>query len=202
MKNFNKESTKLLIQIVGKEGSIAGKTEITVNSDQWKKTDTEITANKDMNHARLEIIAENTGSIALDMVSLFPQNTFKGRKNGLRADLAQVIADLHPRFVRFPGGCVVHGDGLDNIYRWKNTVGPLESRKPQRNIWNYHQSFGLGFFEYFQFCEDIGATPIPVIAAGVPCQNSATGGAGQQGGIPLHEMKDYVQHRFQPADAC
>ena len=127
------------------------------------------------------------------MVSLFPVNTFKGRRNGLRADLAQVIADLHPRFVRFPGGCVAHGNGLHNMYRWKNTIGPLEARVPQPNIWNYHQTAGLGYFEYFQFCEDIGAEPLPVVPAGVPCQNSSHGGAGQQGGIPLCEMDDYIQ---------
>ncbi|MCB0847521.1 MAG: alpha-L-arabinofuranosidase, partial [Bacteroidetes bacterium] len=112
---------------------------------------------------------------------------------GLRADLAEVIADLKPQFVRFPGGCVAHGDGLDNLYLWENTIGPLESRKPQGNIWRYHQSAGLGYFEYFQFCEDIGAEPVPVVPAGVPCQNSGTGGHGQQCGIPLDEMDEYVQ---------
>jgi alpha-L-arabinofuranosidase len=113
----------------------------------------------------------------------------------LRADLAQSIADIRPRFVRFPGGCVAHGDGLENIYRWKNTIGPLEARMPQRNLWGYHQTAGLGYFEYFQFCEDIGAEPLPVVAAGVPCQNSGSGprGGGQQGGIPMEEMDEYVQ---------
>ena len=111
-------------------------------------------------------------------------------------DLAQVLADIHPRFIRFPGGCVAHGDGLKNIYQWKNTVGPLEARKAQRNLWGYHQSMGLGYFEYFQFCEDIGAEPLPVLAAGVPCQNSACHGdlrGGQQGGIPMSEMGAYIQ---------
>ncbi len=79
------------------------------------------------------------------------------------------------------------------MYRWKNTIGPLEERKTQSNIWRYHQSVGLGYFEYFQFCEDINAEPIPVLPAGVPCQNSGTGGHGQQGGIPMCEMDDYVQ---------
>ena len=129
------------------------------------------------------------------MISLFPEKTFMNRPNGLRADLAQAIADIHPRFIRFPGGCVAHGDGLDNMYRWKNTIGPLEARKPQRNLWGYHQTAGLGYFEYFRFCEDIGAEPVPVVAAGVPCQNSACThrGGGQQGGIPMCEMDDYVQ---------
>lgn len=92
----------------------------------------------------------------------------------MRADLAQTLADLHPRFVRFPGGCVAHGDGIDNIYDWKGSIGPLEARKPLRNLWGYHQTRGLGYFEYFRFCEDIGAEPLPVLAAGVPCQNSGT----------------------------
>ena len=134
----------------------------------------------------------------MDMISLFPQKTFKGRKNGLRADLAQTLADLHPRFMRFPGGCVAHGNGIDNIYRWKNSVGPLESRKPMKNLWGYHQTMGLGYYEYFLFCEDIGAEPLPVLAAGVPCQNSACIpgkllSGGQQGGIPMEEMDEYVQ---------
>ncbi|SFQ36033.1 alpha-L-arabinofuranosidase C-terminal domain-containing protein [Flavobacterium akiainvivens] len=157
----------------------------------WKKHSAVLKPSKTVADARLEI--STSGEVAVDMVSLFPQKTFKGRKNGLRADLAQTVADLHPKFVRFPGGCVAHGDGIDNIYRWKNTVGPLENRKSDRNIWHYHQSMGLGYFEYFQFCEDIGAEPVPVLAAGVPCQNSSTGGAGQQFGIPMEHMDEYVQ---------
>ncbi|MDP4269662.1 MAG: alpha-L-arabinofuranosidase C-terminal domain-containing protein, partial [Bacteroidota bacterium] len=159
----------------------------------WKKYNAVIVAKKGIADARLEIVPQSAGTVALDMISLFPQKTFKGHKNGLRSDLAQLITDIHPRFVRFPGGCVSHGDGLGNIYRWKNTIGPLEARKPMRNLWGYHQSMGLGYYEYFQFCEDMGATPLPVIAAGVPCQNSATGGAGQQGGVPMCEMNQYVQ---------
>ena len=116
--------------------------------------------------------------------------------------MAQALADLHPRFVRFPGGCVAHGDGVDNIYDWKGSIGPLEARKPLRNLWGYHQTRGLGYFEYFQFCEDIGAEPVPVLAAGVPCQNSGTcshhskdeiGCKGQQRGIPMDEMPVYIQ---------
>lgn len=132
-------------------------------------------------NGRIEVIPDMEGEVNLDMVSLFPQKTFKNRKNGMRADLAQAIADIRPRFVRFPGGCVAHGNGLNNIYRWENTIGPLESRKPLRNLWGYHQTMGLGYYEYFQFCEDIGAEPLPVVAAGVCCQNSSIGGAGQMG---------------------
>lgn len=184
---------KLMIRLVDESGRVyAEKTTKHIRSE-WDKQELVFNPNENADHLILEIIPQFTGKVALDMVSLFPQKTFKERKNGLRADLAQTIADLHPRFVRFPGGCVAHGDGLHNIYRWKNTVGALETRKPDRNIWNYHQSMGLGYFEYFQFCEDIGAEPLPVLAAGVPCQNSSCGGYGQQGGIPMSEMDEYVE---------
>lgn len=183
----------LNIRLIGKNGEIYGESAILKISGDWQKYTTELIAKETVADARLEIAPQMSGSVALDMISLFPQNTFKGRENGLRADLAQTIADLNPQFLRFPGGCVVHGDGLANIYKWKNTIGPIETRIPQRNLWGYHQSFGLGFYEYFQFCEDIGAEALPVVAAGVPCQNSSTGGAGQQCGVPLTEMDTYIQ---------
>ncbi|GHT26140.1 hypothetical protein AGMMS4957_21610 [Bacteroidia bacterium] len=135
--------------------------------------------------------------------SLFPQKTFKNRKNGLRADLAQVIADMQPKFVRFPGGCVAHGDGIENIYRWENTIGALEARVPQRNIWGYHQTAGLGYFEYFQFCEDIGAEPLLVVAAGVPCQNFVQKLYGENAGdeylpgnVQLNNNQESVKKRI------
>ncbi len=190
---INGKAGKLTIRLTGKNGEIYGEATTKNISADWKKYEAVITSNQTVNNAQLEIIPQMSGKVGLDMISLFPQKTFKNRKNGLRADLAQVIADMNPRFVRFPGGCVAHGDGIENMYRWKNTIGELEARKPQRNIWGYHQSMGLGYFEYFQFCEDIGAEPIPIIAAGVPCQNSSVGGAGQQGGIPMCEMDDFVQ---------
>lgn len=162
----------------------------------WNRYETVLTPTADADKAELMIVPEKDGEVAVDMISLFPQNTFNNRKNGLRRDLAQAIADLHPKFVRFPGGCMSHGDGLDNIYHWNHTVGPLEDRVPDRNIWKYHQTRGLGFFEYFQFCEDIHAEPLPVLAAGVPCQNSKPdkdGYGGQQGGIPMADMPAYIQ---------
>lgn len=184
---------KLIVRLIGRNGEVYGEAVTQQISGDWKKYETLLTANKTVNDARLEVVPQITGKVALDMISLFPQKTFMGRKNGLRADLAQTIADIHPRFVRFPGGCVAHGDGLENMYRWKNTIGPLEARKTQRNLWGYSQSAGLGYYEYFQFCEDMGAEPLPVVAAGVPCQNSATGGAGQQGGLPMCDMDNYIQ---------
>ena len=151
----------------------------------WKQCKAVLTAKGDCDKAKLAVEPLQKGKVAVDFVSLFPQKTFKNRTNGLRPDLAQLLADMHPKFVRFPGGCVSHGQGLDNMYRWIYTVGPLWERKQISNIWNYHQSMGLGFFEYFQFCEDIGAEPLPVLPAGVPCQNSARNGHGQQGGLPF-----------------
>lgn len=184
---------KLHIRLIDDNGKVYAESYTKNITNEWKKYEIVLTAKETIAEARLEIIPQMVGKVNLDMISLFPQKTFKGRKNGLRQDLAQTLADIKPRFVRFPGGCVAHGDGLGNMYRWKNTIGPLEARKPQRNLWGYHQTAGLGYYEYFQFCEDIGAEPLPVLPAGVPCQNSATGGDGQQGGIPMCEMDDYVQ---------
>lgn len=185
---------QLTWRLSDKSGNILGTASVKVPAGNgWKQILTVITANATAADASLELVAGQKSSIHLDMVSLFPQKTFKNRKNGLRADLAQALADMKPKFLRFPGGCVAHGDGIANIYRWKTTIGPLEARKPMRNLWNYHQTTGLGYYEYFQFCEDMGAEPLPVLAAGVPCQNSSDGGAGQQCGIPMADMDEYVQ---------
>ncbi|MBO4596806.1 MAG: alpha-L-arabinofuranosidase [Bacteroidaceae bacterium] len=165
---------------------------------QWKQYGAVLVPSASAEKAVLAIEPMQTGELQLDFVSLFPQKTFKNRKNGMRADLAQTLADMKPRFVRFPGGCASHGNGIENIYHWKHTVGKPWERKGDFNIWNYHQSRGLGFYEYFQFCEDIGAEPLPVLSAGVPCQNSSRAGRdgkndGQQGGLSMDEMKDYLQ---------
>ncbi len=195
---------KTLVQLVTKEGKEIARTVMKLSSKDWKKQSITLTATEDADSTILVLSPQTVGRYALDMISLFPQKTFKGHKNGLRADLAQAIADIHPRFVRFPGGCLAHGDGVDNIYNWKETIGSLEARKPAPNIWRYHQTRGLGYFEYFQFCEDINAEPLPVVAAGVPCQNSGINGPshhstniitanGQQGGIPMKEMGQYIQ---------
>ena len=177
-----------------KDGRTIGSAAVTLPKSGWRRLEATIKATASDPEAELAVIPEEAGQYAIDILSLFPYDTFKGRENGLRRDLAQAIADLKPRFVRFPGGCVAHGNGLANIYRWKNTVGPLHERKGMYNIWNYRQSMGLGFYEYFLFCEDIGAEPLPVVAAGVPCQNSSLGGDGQQGGLPLgQEMDKYIQ---------
>jgi hypothetical protein len=159
----------VIVRLERATGELLGETRFSDLTERWNKYAATITAQGTETDARLVVLASGAGTLALDMVSLFPQHTFRNRPNGLRADLAQAIADLQPKFVRFPGGCLAHGDGLENMYRWKDTIGPVEQRKAQRNIWRYHQTMGLGYFEYFQFCEDIGAKPLPIVPAGVCC---------------------------------
>ena len=191
----------LTAELVGDNGEVLASAKVKANTKNWKKQQFKLIAKDSAKNATFRL-KHDKGYVNVDMVSLFPSDTFKGRENGLRKDLAQTLADLNPRFVRFPGGCVAHGDGVDNIYDWKGSIGPLEARKPLRNLWNYHQTRGLGYHEYFLFCEDLGAEPLPVLAAGVPCQNSGVPSHhshnevtryGQQGGIPMDEMDQYVQ---------
>ena len=184
------------VMLVGQDGTVIAKSKLKTRAGDWQQFATVLTAKATDPKARLAIVPKKVARVGVDMISLFPQETFMNRKNGLRKDLAETIARIKPKFVRFPGGCMSHGQGLDNIYHWQHTVGPLEARKPDFNIWHYHQTRGLGFYEYFQFCEDIGAEPLPVLAAGVPCQNSANnkeGIGGQQGGIPMDQMPAYVE---------
>ena len=183
------------VQLQTENGTTIAQSTVKAVGNKWRRYQTVLTAKATDAKTRLVIVPQGKNRVAIDMVSLFPQETFKNRKNGLRRDLAETIAALHPKFMRFPGGCMSHGQGMDNIYHWNETVGPLHERKPAMNIWHYHQTRGLGFFEYFQFCEDIGAEPLPVLAAGVPCQNSdanTEGVAGQQGGIPMEQMPAYI----------
>ena len=195
VRNYN-DKKSFIIQLVDSNDVVLAKATLKTEGSDWKKYDAVLTAKRSCTKARLAVIGVKGIKAGIDMVSLFPQETFMHRKNGLRKDLAQVIADLKPKFVRFPGGCMSHGQGLENIYHWNHTIGPLQDRKPDFNIWGYHQTRGLGFFEFFQFCEDIGAEPLPVLAAGVPCQNSNNnrdGIGGQQGGIPMDQMPAYIQ---------
>ena len=112
-------------------------------------------------------------------------------------DLAQAIANLNPKFFRFPGGCIVHGRSINNAYRWEETFGPVKYRKQKYNRWGYYQSFGLGFFEYFQFCEDIGAEPLPCLPMGVTPEAILSTVISKRGNVqyivPLDKMQEWVQ---------
>lgn len=194
---------QMTVALVADDGTVMAEGKLKVAGRDWQRYALSLsTATKkraklfaqEVQNCRLVIVGKKDAEVALDMISLFPHDTYKG--HGLRKDLAETIAGLKPKFVRFPGGCMSHGDGIDNIYHWNHTVGPWQDRVPDKNIWHYHQTRGLGFYEYFQFCEDIGAEPLPVLAAGVPCQNSGPdkeGFGGQQGGIPMKDMPAYCQ---------
>jgi alpha-N-arabinofuranosidase len=195
-RQLTKDPITLTVSLQTPKGIILAEEKIVTSSSAWRKYTASLTSNTSHDSVSLVVMATTKGRLAMDVISLFPQNTFKNRSNGLRADLAQVLADMKPAFIRFPGGCLVHGDGLGNMYRWKNTIGPVEQRLEQKNLWGYHQTQGLGYFEYFQFCEDVGAKPLPVLPAAVSCQNSGgtwrIGGTGQRA-LALDEMTDYIQ---------
>lgn len=136
----------------------------------WVQYTAELVPAETAKDARLVVLCDAAGTVDLELVSLFPRDTYGKRRNGLRADLVQLLKDMHPGAVRFPGGCIVEGADFANLYDWKRTVGPIERRPVNHNLWGYWQSHGLGFFEYFQLCEDIGAEPLPILAAGMSCQ--------------------------------
>ena len=154
--------------------------ELSVTSKDWKKYTVTLTSPRDDKHAKLRIFLKGTDPVAVEHVSLFPVDTYKNRENGMRRDLAQALADLHPGIFRFPGGCIVEGGDLEERYQWKNSVGPVENRPLNHNRWeytfdyryypDYYQSYGLGFFEFFQLSEDIGAEPLPILNVGMACQ--------------------------------
>jgi alpha-L-arabinofuranosidase len=180
----------------GKDPKVLAETTIAVSDKSWKKYEAVLTPTEDCKNAILQILMLTDGDMDVDMVSLMPEDTYKG--HGLRKDLAQTLADLQPKFMRFPGGCVVHGggDGFWNTYRWKTTIGPKETRKQQKNTWGYHQSVGLGYFEYFQFCEDACMEPLPILPCGVSCQGT-NGGWGlwptqAQDVVPMSQMDEWV----------
>ena len=180
------------VQLTDPDGNCLGQANFyREKTSTWEKVEAVLTSNADCDNATLTVIPQSEGDYHFDMISLFPQDTFRGRKNGLRKDLAEAIEGLHPSFVRFPGGCVIHGDCVANAYRWEESVGPLEARVPIRNMRHYHQTRGLGYYEYFQFCEDIGAEPLPVVPVGQSCQFS--GGPAQCELLPMDRMEQLTQ---------
>jgi len=157
--------------------------------EEWARHELMLTSPITDNCCRLALFVEGTGRVEVDFVSLFPMQTFNGKVKGLRKDIAELLAELKPKFMRFPGGCLVHdgtlnSDDRDSMYRWKNTVGERIQRPARRNNWHYHQTNELGYFEMFQFCEDIGAKPIPILPAGY---NPHSGQSA-----PLGEMQEWI----------
>ena len=173
---------KLNIELINAKNEIIGQGVVVSNNTNgtWRKLKTSFKANQTDPRAKLKIWFEGNGEINMDMISLFPQDTWKQRPGGMRADMIQLLADLKPGFIRFPGGCIVEGFDLSLRYQWKKTIGPIEERQLIINRWNsefahkptpdYFQTFGLGFYEYFQLAEDIGAAPLPILNCGMACQ--------------------------------
>ncbi len=177
----------ITVTLEGEDGSTCGSLVLKGAGALWNKLEGTITCGKKMNSARLLVTTKGSGTLDLDMVSLFPQDTFKGRKNGLRKDLVLALKDLNPKFLRFPGGCASHGNAITNMYRWKDSIGPVEQRKPNWSIWSYHQTYGLGYFEYFQLCEDLGMEALPVVPVGVTC------GFAKYECVPMNELQPHIQ---------
>ena len=176
--------SNLVVTLVDSTGKVLAENPVPGITKYWKKFEVILKPTATESKARLNILVKGKGSVEIETVSLFPVDTWKGRKNGLRRDLVQLLADMKPGFVRFPGGCIVEGRTLANRYQWKKTVGDPDSRELIINRWNtefsyrstpdYFQSFGLGFYEYFLLAEDIGAEPLPILNCGMACQYNSS----------------------------
>ncbi|NLY43954.1 MAG: DUF1080 domain-containing protein [Clostridiaceae bacterium] len=186
----------LVISLEKANGTVYAQDEINGLTGEWKKFEGTLESNATDPNARLVVKAMGEGIIDLDMISLFPERTWNYRSNGLRYDLVKILKDMKPKFLRFPGGCIVEGKDLANAYRWKDTIGDVAERKMNWNRWQdavtpnapyYYQSYGLGFHEYFLLCEDIGAEPVPVVNCGMACQYQT----GEL--VPMNQMDQWVQ---------
>lgn len=188
---------KLRVELYSEDGALLDSARLESFSADWRKTSATLKPRSTDARAKLYLLVDGAGALDLDMVSLFPQNTWKQRPGGLRADMVQKLADLKPGFMRFPGGCIVEGIYLTNRYQWQKTIGPVEERELMLNRWNveflhrptpdYYQTFGLGFFEYFQLCEDIGTQPMPILGCGLACQFNS----GET--CPLDQLEPFIQ---------
>ena len=173
----------LAVTLESKDGKPYASGALTISSTTWGTQELTLKATANDPDGRLVLRATAPGTLWLDMVSLFPTATWKGRPNGLRPDLAGMLENLKPGFLRFPGGCWVEGDTMRESYRWKETVGPLQERRTQWNIWGYWATHGLGYHEYLQLCEDLKAEPLFCINIGMSHKEN----------VPLDHMGEYVQ---------
>lgn len=187
----------MTVELISSSGKKLASSTLDNLSSDWKEHKLTLTSSDTSFKGNLNILFSGKGVVDIDMVSLFPQNTWKNRSKGLRSDLVQLLADMKPGFVRFPGGCIVEGRDLANRYQWKETVGRPDDRKVMMNRWNtefrhrptpdYFQTFGLGFYEYFQLSEDVGAEPLPILNCGMACQYN-TGEV-----VAMNGLDPYVQ---------
>jgi alpha-L-arabinofuranosidase len=190
-------AASIRLALISRDGTELAAAELRDIGGEWSQHSAVLVSSQTDAEAQLVIALSNPGAVDLDMVSLYPEKTWKNRAHGLRADLVQLLADLKPAFLRFPGGCIVEGEELASRYQWKNTIGDLAERKLTENRWNtvfrhrltpdYFQSFGLGFYEFFLLAEDIGAEPLPILNCGMACQFQS----GQL--VPLEELGPYIE---------
>lgn len=166
---------------------------------EWKKFEFTAVPPETTDKGQIALYPDQTGTLHMDFVSLFRADIYKNEPNGLRKDLAERLEALKPAFVRFPGGCIVHGASLENRYVWKDTVGPVEERKEKMNFWGYEQSYGIGFYEYFRFCEDIGAEPLPVLSVGM-AHNGEISPKGDYAAY-AQDALDLIEYATGPADS-
>lgn len=172
------------IKLIKKDGSVLY-TKQYLNSSEWTEKEVIIVLNESVKDSTLVVEFEEKGINQFEYISMTPVDTYKG--HGLRKDLAEMIEATNPTFFRFPGGCIIEGSTMDNAYNWKDTIGPLKERKTNNNLWGYVQSYSLGYYEYFIFCEDLGAEPLPVVNVGMACQ--ARGGNC----VDLDDLDIYIQ---------
>lgn len=184
------------------ETHVAAKQDIPVESPEWKQYEVTLKPGTSCEKGKLRVFLNKPDNVTVDLehISMFPVDTWKGHRNGLRKDLAQALYDLNPGVFRFPGGCIVEGTDLPTRYQWKNTVGPVENRPVNENRWHYtfphrfypdyYQSGGLGFYEYFLLSEEIGAEPLPVLSVGLACQFQNRDAKAH---VPVDELQPYIQ---------
>jgi alpha-L-arabinofuranosidase len=194
------EPQKIRVEFIGAGSDVIGREELAITSSEWKKYTVTLRAHATDEKGRLRIFLATKGAIAVEHVSLFPEDTYRGRENGLRKDLAELLAGLQPGIFRFPGGCIVEGTDLATRYNWKNSIGPVENRPVNENRWHYtfphrffpdyYQSYGLGFYEFFLLSEDIGAEPLPVLSCGLACQFQND---GERCHVPVEKLEEYIQ---------
>ena len=192
------DTMKVYAEFIDSKNNPAGNVEIGVTGREWKKYTGTIAGNITDAHCRFHVKLISFGTVDLEHISLFPAQTWKNRENGMRADIAQALADLNPGVLRFPGGCIVEGNNLETRYQWKNSVGQVENRPVNENRWNYEfkykffpdyfQSYGLGFYEFFLLAEDFGAQPLPVLSCGFSCQFQR----GREQVVPLDSLQPYI----------
>ncbi|MDA1364685.1 alpha-L-arabinofuranosidase C-terminal domain-containing protein [Glycomyces algeriensis] len=182
---FARTDAPTAIEVQASGGAAVG--DLAVEAGGWQRVELDLEAAA-VGRGELRLAVPAGATVDVDAVSLRPIGT-DGEPLTFRPDLLAALQDLKPSFIRFPGGCLAHGYGLDNMYHWKRTIGPRHEREQIRNVWGYHQSRQIGYVEYFELCLATGATPVPIVAAGVCCQNSP----GGPHPIPESDMDDYIQ---------